>query len=255
MGSLNAWRQTVALVLACAALCASGCTMSKAVIDPLPSPIVQTWPPTARPATPDNPPAAPAPSPRPVTWSLANRTIVIDPGHGGKDAGAFHHPRVKRYTRLPEKAIVLDIGQRVRELLVARGAKVVMTRTTDRKIELPDRAAMADRHRADLFVSIHADSIAKPGISGATVHIFEKPRAASRHAARSMEAALGRAGISCRGIRGSNLHVLREHSRPSLLVECGYLSNRNDAKKLNDAAYRGKVAAAIADGIASHFTR
>ena len=131
------------------------------------------------------------------------------------------------------------------------GANVVMTRSTDRFIELDSRAAAADRYRADLLVSIHADSLPDYKIRGATFYVSENSRASyiSRKIAKSLNASFKAAGIETRGIRTANFRVLVKHSRPAVLVECGYLTNRNDAGRLNASWYRAKLAAAIADGI------
>lgn len=174
-------------------------------------------------------------------------TIVVDAGHGGKDPGA------RGVSVSPEKTINLDVALRLARLLEQAGAKVVTTRSSDRFIPLDDRAAMADRTRADLFVSIHADSAQRAGASGTTIYIARNALSQSRHAARSIAAALQRAGIECRGTQSAGYRVLVGHSRPAVLIECGFLTNRADASRLNTAPYRAKLAAAIADGIATHF--
>ncbi|KKK81812.1 hypothetical protein LCGC14_2809680 [marine sediment metagenome] len=89
-------------------------------------------------------PVAPTPPPRHV--------VVIDAGHGGRDPGAI------ATTGMFEKDVVLPIAQKVRQMLAADNVRVVMTRGDDRFIELNDRAAIANRARADLFVSIHANA-------------------------------------------------------------------------------------------------
>jgi len=214
--------------------------------------VVQQLPPPAHPPVRQPPPAQPPPPPpRQVSTNLTGKTILIDPGHGGKDPGAHKGTR----SRLPEKTIVLDIGNNVGRILQARGAKVIATRTKDVFPTLDERARAADRYKVDVFVSIHADSAPKnPAASGTEVHIYTKASSQSQAAARCMVAALKKAGLECRGIKNSNLHVLREHSRPAMLVECGFLTNTGDAAKLNDAAYRARVAAAIAQGITDYLT-
>ena len=102
-------------------------------------------------------------------------------------------------------------------------------------------------------MSIHADSARREGASGATIYIARSASSDSRRAASAVSAAFKRAGIKCRGINGAGFRVLVGHSRPALLIECGYLTNRGDAGRLNSPAYQAKLAAAIADGIANYF--
>lgn len=104
--------------------------------------------------------------------------VVLDPGHGGKDHGA---PGLKTN----EKTINLDVAKKVRDLLKGhKGIKVVMTRDTDRFVELQERASIANKHDGDLFVSIHVNSVAKSNkrrktISGASVYVLGLHRSAS----------------------------------------------------------------------------
>jgi N-acetylmuramoyl-L-alanine amidase len=216
--------------------------------------IIRALPPPAyppiKPAPPAPPPPPPAPSPPPST-NLAGRRIMIDPGHGGKDPGAWKSTR----SRLPEKSIVLDIGNDVGRILQSRGAKVIATRTKDVFPSLEQRANAADRERVDLFVSIHANSLPrKPSASGVEIYIQEGTAGRSLIAQRCVAAAIKKAGLELRGIRPENLHVLREHSRPGILIECGFLTNSGDAAKLNSDAYRARLAAAIAQGVTDYFS-
>ena len=225
----------------------AGCLPRGPVLDPLPPPIVQGEDPAQTPSNRSlTAPYRPARR-RPVR-SLTDATIVIDAGHGGKDPGA------RGVSRRPEKEIVLSIANAVARNLSNRGARVVRTRSGDTYHELEDRAAMANRHRATLFVSIHADSAPRKGASGATVYVARRALPASRQAARSIQSAFSGSGIKCRGIRKSDFQVLVLHSRPAVLVECGYLTNQTDARRLNTASFRTRIAAAIADGIADFCT-
>jgi len=180
---------------------------------------------------------------------LRGLTIVVDPGHGGKDPGA------RGLSSLPEKTIVLDIAWQIADLLDQQGADVIMTRSDDRFIELDERAAIAERTRADLFVSIHADSSKKGYIDGATVLVGTTASNQSKQAARCIKAALQRYGIGNREIRAQQLRVLDNHSRPAVLVECGFLTNLTDARRLNAAWYRSRLAHAVAEGVVDFFVR
>src|SRR5690606_23511646 len=125
-------------------------------------------------------------------------------------------------------------------------------RTTDRFLELDERAGIAQRQKADLFVSIHADSAPRKSASGSTIYICRAASSQSQAAARSIQRAMTSAGIECRGIHQANYRVLVAHTRPAVLVECGFLTNVNDSNRLNTQWYRNKIAAAIAAGIADH---
>lgn len=215
--------------------------------EPCATPLIE--PPPPKPAEPK--PVQPKPSPALLPPSKPRATILLDPGHGGKDPGA---PSTS-LSALHEKAVVLMIATDVGERLKARHIAVVPTRTTDRFVELDARAAMADRHKVDLFVSIHADAAPNHNARGATLYISRHASLRSQQAAKAIEAALSAAGIRTRGVRRSDFRVLVKHSRPAVLVECGYLTNVIDAKLLNSCSYRSIVAAAIADGIASHVAK
>ena len=225
----------------------AGCLPRGPVLDPLPLPIVPAGDPTPAPPKGGSTAQYRRTHRRPAR-SIANATIVIDAGHGGKDPGT------QGVSRRPEKEIVLSIANAVARDLMDRGARVVRTRSGDTYPELEDRAAMANRHRATLFVSIHADSAPRKGASGSTVYVARRALPASRQAARSIQSAFSGSGIKCRGIRKNDYQVLVLHSRPAVLVECGYLTNASDARRLNTAAYRTRIAAAIADGIADFCT-
>jgi len=206
-------------------------------------PYVGRYPPAIK----ELPPRPEPPKPKPPGRSLKGATIIVDAGHGGHDPGA------RGLAATSEKDINLSVAMKLARALSARGAKVVTTRSGDGFVELDDRAAMADSSRADLFVSIHADSSKKAGVSGTTIYVSRAASSASQGAARSIAAALERAGIECRGVHGAGFRVLVGHSRPAVLVECGFLTNRADAQRLNTAAYQSRVADAIAEGIAQHF--
>lgn len=241
------WRAILVTTLMGATLW--GCAAPGPKLGPPPQPVLSTRPPRQVPAIP--PPEHPAPAPPvvPSDQGLRGTTVVVDAGHGGKDPGALGRGSV------PEKVIVLDIAQQVAGLLGERGANVVMTRTSDRFIELDSRAAMAERARADLFVSIHADSAKRLSASGITIYVSRNATAASHQAAQHVAAALKRAGFELRGVQTAGYRVLVGHSRPALLVECGFVSNRTEAQRLSTPSYRTRIAEAIAEGISAHLGR
>lgn len=176
------------------------------------------------------------------------QTVVVDAGHGGKDPGKVG-PR-----GLPEKTIALDIAMKVAERLEKEGVKVVRTRRSDSFVGLDERAATANRTKADLLISIHADAAEIESASGMTLFIARNALDQSKTLARSVETAITSAGFACRGIRQNDFRVLANHSRPALLVETGFLTNKTEARKLNDPAYRARIADAIAEGVISYLS-
>lgn len=177
---------------------------------------------------------------------LSGLKILVDPGHGGHDPGAGK----VGYSELPEKTIVLDVAHELRRKLEACGASVKMTRVDDTFVELNERAAMAERYRVDLLISVHADSAPQNGGAyGPTIYIAKQACNTSEQVARVIDRTFSGQGISSRGIKRANFRVLANHSRPAILVECGFLTNYTDAARLNSKWYRQKIAWAISDGV------
>jgi N-acetylmuramoyl-L-alanine amidase len=190
-------------------------------------------------------PIEPKPEPKQLEQNLQGRIIVVDAGHGGHDPGCGE----VGYSRLPEKTLALAIAKDVETQLKACGARVIMTRTADYFVPLDERAAIADKHKAYLLLSIHIDSRPDEHVSGPTVYIANNASYQSRRVANSIHSSFVNAGIDSIGIRHADFRVLAKHSRPAVLVECGYLTNINDAQKLNDRLYQKKMANLIANGI------
>ncbi len=177
--------------------------------------------------------------------TLYDKTIIIDPGHGGKDPGAL-----AKIGGQDEKVLVLDIAKRLRTKLKEKGARVIMSRNSDRFVKLDDRARLADRYNADLLVSIHIDSHKNPQVKGATCYIARKSLRKSREVAESIDCCLNSNLINCKGVRRADFRVLIGHSKPAVLVECGYITNIVDDMNLNNSTYRDKIAESIATAIA-----
>ncbi len=184
----------------------------------------------------------------PFARPIVGKTIVIDAGHGGRDPGALGvGPSV-------EKDVNLAVARLVAAALRTRGANVIMSRDTDRFIPLNDRAALAERSRADLFVSIHADASRRSSVRGATVYIARVASSDSERAASRIVSAFEDAGIECRGVRRAGFRVLVGHSRPAVLVECGFLTNRAEAVRLATSSYQRRLADALVEAIARTFS-
>jgi N-acetylmuramoyl-L-alanine amidase len=216
----------------------------RSVLRPATGPVVAVRPPREGPIVPGTE------KPPPVRGKLSGK-VVIDPGHGGKDPGTLAAGRGGR----KESAVNLALATGVADRLKQRGASAILTRKDDTFLELEDRSAIASRAGADLFVSLHCNSVPNPGISGFSVHVARSASASSAAAARAIERNLSAAGVSGRGLVENNFRVLVQSACPAVLVECGYLSNPAEASRLGDPGYQAKVAEAVANGIAEYLQR
>ena len=202
------------------------------------------------------------------------RVIAIDPGHGGQDTGTQN-----KALKLNEKTFTLDVALRLRALLQKQGYKVVMTRTDDRFIPLPERAEIANKAGADLFISIHFNSVENsPAVLGTETYAMTPQNQRSTSTAPSekdpgarmaypgnrndpwnvilgyciQDKVLGKLGSEDRGLKRARFAVLRFVNVPAVLVESGYLSNTAEARKICTAAYRDDIAEGIAAGIRAY---
>lgn len=212
--------------------------------------------------------------------------IVIDPGHGGRDPGA-----TARFGGGHEKDVNLAAGLILRDLLNATGRyQVIMTRDTDVFVELEDRVEIARESRADLFISLHADSAGdNTGPGGATIYSMN-PRAVTRARSRAiregdwvdarrpeevtrilvemalankegesevfaetLRAEIGRARLWRDQPMQANFAVLTDASTPAVLFEMGFLTNRQDAARLNSAREQRRLMQAALAAIESRF--
>ncbi|KGE17761.1 N-acetylmuramoyl-L-alanine amidase family protein [Paenibacillus wynnii] len=170
------------------------------------------------------------------------KLVVLDAGHGAKDSGAVG------VTGKYEKAFNLAIVLKAAALLKKeKNIDVVLTRSDDTFLELKERAAIANNLNADLFISVHANSSASSRATGAETYY---QRQASKAFATVMHKYLVPAtGLSDRGVRYGNFHVIRETKMPAVLLEVGYLSNKGDEALLFTEALQNRVAAAMVSGI------
>jgi len=180
---------------------------------------------------------------------MAGGSVLIDPGHGGKDGGAHS------VLGFEEKSVILPVALKVASDLRECGTSVSMTRDDDTFIDLHERPAISNRKRPDLFVSIHADSAERASADGFTVYVSRSAGANSFAAAQAIERSLRRAGFSRHGaseVEQANYVVLRENDRAAVLVELGYVSNTGDASRLRDPSMQQRYAHAIQEGIVDY---
>ncbi|MDZ8089486.1 MAG: N-acetylmuramoyl-L-alanine amidase [Nostoc sp. DedQUE12b] len=196
---------------------------------------------------PNNP--NPLPPTQPQRRITNGRVVVlIDPGHGGKDPGAVG------LGGLREKDIILPISKRIAQVLQQNGVQVVMTRDSDYFVTLPGRVQLAERANADVFVSIHANAVG-PGrsdVSGLETYYYDSGLGLARSVHNSI---LQGVNVRDRGTRRARFFVLRKSSMPSILVETGYLTGREDNAKLRNSAYQNQMGEAIARGILQYLKR
>ncbi|WP_438490992.1 N-acetylmuramoyl-L-alanine amidase [Paenibacillus sp. IHBB 3054] len=170
------------------------------------------------------------------------KLVVLDAGHGAKDSGAVG------VTGKYEKNFNLAVVLKAAELLKQENKiDVVLTRSDDTFLELKDRAGMANKLKADLFISVHANSSGSSAASGTETYY---QREASKALAKVMHKYLVKAtGLSDRGVRYGNFHVIRETTMPAVLLEVGYLSNKGDESLLFSETLQNNVAASMVSGI------
>lgn len=199
----------------------------------------------------DNNTTPSVPSTPSVSNSLKGKTIVIDPGHGGKFVGA--------QGIVKEEVVNLQISLKVREELQAMGATVIMTRTDDTacsnssyNADLACRPSMATKYNADAFISIHANS-GGSSANGVETYYYNASRGDQKLATYIVKEIASDVGMTNRGAKYGNFAVLRKSTVPSTLVETGFVTNANDAAKLGDSKYQALFAKAIAEGIEEYF--
>ncbi|HEV8662649.1 MAG TPA: N-acetylmuramoyl-L-alanine amidase [Candidatus Methylomirabilis sp.] len=241
--------------------------------------------PTAPPGTGPPPPAAPSPA--------GIRTIVIDPGHGGRDPGAIGSGGLR------EKDVVLDIALRLEKLIKSRlGLAVILTRREDVFISLEERTAIANRAKADFFLSIHVNAAPKSRAIGFETYFLSKEPSDSDARASAIRENVplteeGLAGkgqdsvkailwdmayalytresaalagmmleeldkilnVNNRGVKSGPFFVLMGAAMPSALVEVAFISNAQEERKLQGESYRQRVAEALLQGIVKFRTR
>jgi N-acetylmuramoyl-L-alanine amidase len=234
-------------------------------------------------------PSMPSPDPPagPMPFEFARpafQTVVIDPGHGGDEPGA------RGSGGLEEKTITLAVARRLKAALEGRlGLRVLLTRSGDETVGIDERAAVANHNKADLFLSLHANSSRKPTVSGVQVLVLDPgdappaeiggastgrqllqifggglrevelvpwDQAQSRHLEDSMllaqylqEDLSQRVTLAERPIARAPLRVLASANMPAVLVELGFVSNADDERRLGAARWQDQLAQALYESV------
>jgi len=191
--------------------------------------------------------------------------VVLDPGHGGEDSGAM-------CGGVMEKDLTLDIARRVDRLLDSEGVATLMTRLGDSYVSLADRAAFGNRANGSIFISIHFNEDNKPVASGVETYyaahqinsgftfgswlpFFSRPPSNSpKPESQSLagfiqEALVARTRSVDRGTQAKQFFVIANVTSPAVLIEGGFITNKDELSKLVSEDYRDQLAAAVADGV------
>ena len=185
---------------------------------------------------------------------LRGKVIIVDPGHGGSNPGA-----VANDSR--ESDNNLAVGLKLRAKLIQAGAKVIITRDTDRTVapegsslgqELQARVDLAEKNHADIFVSIHSNENPDSSIDGAMT-FYHNSSTSPNLALIVQNALIKETNAVDKGTSPATFYVLRNTSMPSILVEMGFVSNPDEAARLQSDAYRSHIAQGIYNGMVNYF--
>ena len=178
-----------------------------------------------------------------IATAKAAKTVILDPGHGGRDNGA-------KWGGIAEKDLNLDVARRVEALLKKRGIPVVMTRRSDTYVSIESRAAKANRYKDSLFVSIHFNAVTNRSITG--IETFYLSPRGSKLAGSIQRRLAQRIRTNDRGTKKHHYAVLKKTRGVAVLVECGFISNGWERKRCASSWYKDILAQEIASGIAAH---
>lgn len=167
-------------------------------------------------------------------------TVVIDPGHGGRDKGGH-------YGKVYEKHLALDTAYRLEKNLRSMGFRTVMTRRSDKFVSLPARCKIANKYRNSIFVSVHYNSTWKKHVSG--LETFYHSANGKKLAGYVQRGMLRYTRAEDRGIKYGRYYVIRNTKATSILVEGGFISHSKERARMKSAYFREGIARGIAEGI------
>ena len=193
----------------------------------------------------------------PFEFDGGDRVIVLDPGHGGSDAGAIGPSGVT------EKYVALEVSLKARDLLTASGYQVVMTRTTDVDVAAPgvpdstELQARVDKAppNAALFISVHCNAFSNGKANG--METYHAPTAVQgARLARLLNEELERlGGLSNRGVKAARFYVMTHSQCPASLIELGFITNPREEQLLASDDYQQKLAQAITNAVNRYFNQ
>ncbi|MEL7431806.1 MAG: N-acetylmuramoyl-L-alanine amidase [Chlamydiota bacterium] len=186
----------------------------------------------------------------PQTLFAKKMTIIIDPGHGGKNIGAR-----QSQPYCEEKKICLITALLAKKHLQKLGYHVVLTRKSDVFVSLEKRVAIAKQSKGDLFVSVHYNASKNKRAKGIEIFYYPSKRSkkktnkSKKLAEYVLLSVIKKTKAPSRGVKKGNFHVIRNTTMPAVLLEGGFISNVQERKKLRSKAYINKIAKALAEGI------
>lgn len=186
---------------------------------------------------------------------LRGRTIVIDPGHGGRDNGA-------QVDGVKEDILNLQVSMELKKLVEQAGGTIILTRDDDydlsseaaknhKKEDLEKRVQLMNQEEVDLFISIHMNKFGQAKVKGAQV-FYQVNHPLSKMLAQSIQDTFQKQLSSKKLPRLGNYYILNETTTTGVLVECGFMSNPEELLMLQDTSYQTKVAYAIYKGIVEY---
>ena len=183
-------------------------------------------------------------NPVPNNGDRRRGVVVIDAGHGGRDPGAIGNG-------IQEKNVVLPISMAIGQTLQSMGYTIYYTRTNDVEIDLQPRVSLAERVRADAFVSIHANSLdsRNSAVNGVETFYARGSSVGREFASYVQSQIIGATGANNRGAKPAGFFVIARTSMPAILVETGFVTNPTEAANLNNPTYQRRMADAIARGV------
>ncbi len=170
-------------------------------------------------------------------------TVVIDAGHGGHDLGASN-------SLVYEKHLNLDVARRMERSLQMMGFRTVMIRNSDHFVPLDKRAAIANKYRNAIYVSVHFNSSYKTGVTG--IETFYKSSAGRALASYVQRELVKTMKTKDRGVKTANFVVLKKTRHPAILVEGGFVSNKGERTAMMDPRYRQAVVDSIIRGLVKY---
>ena len=168
--------------------------------------------------------------------------VFIDAGHGGTDPGALGYG-------YRESDLNLQVAKKVESKLKSKGIDVKMSRNSDIFYSLSERAEMANDYGADAFVSIHQNSAEAKSANGIETYYNRKKEEDRPLSNDIQKQVISQTGANNRGVKNAEFTVLVKSKMISALVECGFITNELEVKKLSDSSYQDKLATGIANGI------
>lgn len=184
------------------------------------------------------------------------RLVVLDSGHGGSDSGKVGINEAK------EKEINLKIAKKIQELLEAEKVEVIMTRESDEQLapskveDLKKRVSIMNENSPALAVSIHQNSYREENVFGAQVFYYKTSSEGQKAAETIQEALQSVNPENTKKIKGNDTYyLLKKTEVPTVIVECGFLSNYAEAQKLITDEYQQKVAEAVTEGILQYIEK